>query len=173
MYILKGKTVANANNRKKCRDTISNLLEIYNSRSLRPFSIFPRCVTREFRTRSPVVENERWSVVPISPTLDGTWERLFGLIPKLTCAYCSGPAPPGPCASFMQKFRPFIARPDPRSVRRGRTAETFSAGKAEKGLAAPRESGHEKSARVRWRGSRSSPTAEDEALFQCTSIVTH
>lgn len=66
------------------------------------------------------------------------------------------PAPPGRAPSFMQKSRPFIARPDPRSVLRGRTAETFPQERQRKGWP-PRESGHEKNAYTRWRGSRLPP----------------
>lgn len=96
---------------------------------------------------------ERWSVVPISPTLGETWDRLVGLIPKLafTPLAAEHPAPPG---------RPLCKNPghssrgqDPRSVYRDCSTETFPQERQRKGWP-PRESGNgsprEKNAYTRW-----------------------
>lgn len=69
---------------------ICNLLEFYSSPSFGPSrysTLRDSWISKEIADCHR--RGERWSVIPISPTLEGTWERLFGLIPKLTYAYCS------------------------------------------------------------------------------------
>lgn len=138
---------------RRCCVTTPRTCQTIRSRSAVSIILRLFCISRcESRFSSEIADchrrDERWS--PISPTLDRTWERLVGLIPKLAHSRCTHRAAR---AKVLYAKIPAIhrARTEPPKCASRSHGRDVSTGETEEGLAVAwkRESAR-KTRYIRW-----------------------